>query len=87
MELLVYLISYLVTWNDYKSEEIVRIIFTEESKLKSDAVKNSVTTNKNTVNKKTELENALLYLKSKKNKTVKDRNSIGILEAVLQNYK
>lgn len=36
-------------------------------------------------NKRQELEDSLSYLKSKINKTVQDKNSIGVIEAVLKN--
>ena len=36
-------------------------------------------------NKRQELEDSLRYLKSKINKTVQDKNSIGVIEAVLKN--
>lgn len=37
------------------------------------------------VSKRQELEDSLRYLKSKTNKTIQDKNSIGIIEAVLKN--
>jgi hypothetical protein len=38
-----------------------------------------------TKSKRQELEDSLRYLKSKVNKTVQDKNSIGVIEAVLKN--
>jgi len=35
--------------------------------------------------KRQELEDSLRYLKSKVNKTVQDKNNIGVIEAVLKN--
>lgn len=48
---------------------------------------NSVSTDKvKPMSKRQELEMGLVELRNKKNKTVKDRNTIGVLEAVLKNY-
>jgi len=48
---------------------------------------NSVVPEKVTpVSKKQELEMGLVELRNKKNKTVKDKHTIGVLEAVLKNY-
>ena len=30
---IVYLITWLITWSDFKSKEVVRIIFTDEKEL------------------------------------------------------
>ena len=48
-------------------------------------VNNSSTINVEPKNKRQELEDSLRYLKSKINKTVQDKNSIGVIEAVLKN--
>jgi|APGre2960657373_1045057.scaffolds.fasta_scaffold142860_1 hypothetical protein len=89
---LVYLITWLVTWSDFKSKEVVRIIFTNEKELRNVPTIKLETTKtvefKGSVkSKKEELQEALSVLKSKKNKTVKDKNSIGVLESVLNNYR
>jgi hypothetical protein len=89
---LVYLITWLITWSDFKSKEVVRIIFTNEKELRNLPTIKLETTKtvefKGTVkSKKEELQDALSVLKSKKNKTVKDKNSIGVLESVLNNYR
>jgi hypothetical protein len=86
------LIAWLITWSDFKSKEVVRIIFTDEKELTNLPV-NKVETTKtvevkgSVKSKKEELQEALDILKAKKNKTVKDKNSIGVLEAVLNNYR
>ena len=89
---IVYLIAWLITWSDFKSKEVVRIIFTDEKELTNFPVNKTETTKtvevKGSVkSKKEELQEALDILKAKKNKTVKDKNSIGVLEAVLNNYR
>lgn len=38
------------------------------------------------VTKQEELENSLKELKAKKNKTTKDKDTIGVIEAILKNY-
>ncbi len=40
-----------------------------------------------TPDKKTELVESLSYLKGKKTKTIQDKNSIGLIEAILNNMK
>jgi len=89
---IVYLITWLITWSDFKSKEVVRIIFTNEKELVNKPIYKTETTKTVEVigsvkSKKDELQEALDILKAKKNKTVKDKNSIGVLEAVLNNYR
>jgi hypothetical protein len=89
---IVYLITWLITWSDFKSKEVVRIIFTNEKELVNKPIYKTETTKTVEVigsvkSKKNELQEALDILKAKKNKTVKDKNSIGVLEAVLNNYR
>jgi hypothetical protein len=89
---IVYLITWLITWSDFKSKEVVRIIFTDEKELTNLPVNKTETTKtvevKGSVkSKKEELQEALDILKAKKSKTVKDKNSIGVLESVLNNYR
>ena len=89
---IVYLITWLITWSDFKSKEVVRIIFTDEKELKNIPINKTETTKtveaKGSVkSKKEELQEALDILKAKKSKTIKDKNSIGVLEAVLNNYR
>jgi hypothetical protein len=89
---IVYLITWLITWSDFKSKEVVRIIFTNEKELVNTPIYKTETTKTVEVigsvkSKKDELQEALDILKAKKNKTVKDKNSIGVLEAVLNNYR
>jgi len=89
---IVYLITWLITWSDFKSKEVVRIIFTNEKELVNKPIYKTETTKTVEVigsvkSKKDELQEALDILKVKKNKTVKDKNSIGVLEAVLNNYR
>ena len=89
---IVYLITWLITWSDFKSKEVVRIIFTDDKELTNVPVNKTETTKTVEVtgsvkSKKEELQEALDILRAKKNKTVKDKNSIGVLEVVLNNYR
>ena len=93
-KVIVFLITFAQSNSIAKSKSAVKFIF---SNVKSDVQVdvNSKPNTKQTIdvefeivdpkNKRQELEDSLRYLKSKINKTVQDKNSIGVIEAVLKN--
>lgn len=89
-KILAYILVNLVTWNPDKSREIVREFFGGKSVVKpSVSTKISTTTQQQKKtppkSKRDELLESLDYLKSKKTKTKKDRESIYTLEMILKN--
>ena len=89
-KVIVFLITFAQSNSIEKSKSAVKFIFSD--------VKVNTKPNSNvgptidveyevveTKSKRQELEDSLRYLKSKVNKTVQDKNSIGIIQAVLKN--
>jgi hypothetical protein len=89
-KVIVFLITFAQSNSIEKSKSAVKFIFSD--------VKVNTKPNSNvgptidveyevveTKSKRQELEDSLRYLKSKVNKTVQDKNSIGVIEAVLKN--
>ncbi len=89
-KVIVFLIAFANSNSIAKSKSAVKFIFSD--------VKVNTNPNSNveptidvefevveTKSKRQELEDSLRYLKSKVNKTVQDKNSIGVIEAVLKN--
>jgi hypothetical protein len=89
-KVIVFLITFVQSNSIAKSKSAVKFIFSD--------VKVNTKPNSNveqtidvefevveTKSKRQELEDSLRYLKSKVNKTVQDKNSIGVIEAVLKN--
>ena len=89
-KVIVFLITFAQSNSIAKSKSAVKFIFSD--------VKVNTKPNSNveqtidvefevveTKSKRQELEDSLRYLKSKVNKTVQDKNSIGVIEAVLKN--
>ena len=89
-KVIVFLITFAQSNSVEKSKSAVKFIFSD--------VKVNTKPNSNvgptidveyevveTKSKRQELEDSLRYLKSKVNKTVQDKNSIGVIEAVLKN--
>ena len=89
-KVIVFLITFAQSNSVEKSKSAVKFIFSD--------VKVNTKPNSNvgptidveyevveTKSKRQELEDSLRYLKSKVNKTVQDKNSIGIIQAVLKN--
>lgn len=86
MEKLITLITLkLLMKDESKVVKVFESIYSVDSKYKPS--NSSVGHVKKSNNKKEELLESLNYLKSKKKKSVKDRESIGILESVLSNLK
>jgi hypothetical protein len=88
-KVIVFLIALAQSGSVDKSKSSVNFIFSE---VKSDdvVVEDSPKVDVEfeivePISKRQELEDSLLYLKSKTNKTIQDKNSIGIIEAVLKN--
>lgn len=88
-KVIVFLIALAQSGSVDKSKSSVNFIFSE---VKSDDVVVEVSPKVDVefeivepVSKRQELEDSLRYLKSKTNKTIQDKNSIGIIEAVLKN--
>jgi hypothetical protein len=87
-KVIVFLIALAQSGSVDKSKSSVNFIFSE---VKSDdVVEDSPKVDVEfeivePVSKRQELEDSLRYLKSKTNKTIQDKNSIGIIEAVLKN--
>jgi len=67
-----------------KTKKVLKIVYGPETK-RSKIKKEEPTCSSDKRTKKDELMESLLFLKSKKNKTKKDFESIGILESVLKN--
>ena len=88
-KVIVFLIALIQSGSVDKSKSSVNFIFSE---VKSDDIvgKDSPKVDLEfeivePISKRQELEDSLRYLKSKTNKTIQDKNSIGIIEAVLKN--
>ena len=93
-KVIVFLITLIQSNSVGKSKSAVNFIFSDvKPEVKSNV--NSSVDNGPTVDvdfevvgpksQRQELEDSLRYLKSKINKTVQDKNSIGVIEAVLKN--
>lgn len=65
-----------------KTNKVLKIVYSDDTKKSNDA---DYTCSSDKRTKKDELMESLLFLKSKKLKTKKDLESIGILEAVIKN--
>lgn len=65
-----------------KTNKVLKIVYSDDTKKSNDA---DYTCSSGKRTKKDELMESLLFLKSKKLKTKKDLESIGILEAVIKN--
>jgi phosphoribosylpyrophosphate synthetase len=65
-----------------KTNKVLKIVYSENIK-KSEVIEYTCSSGKKT--KKDELMESLIFLKSKKTKTKKDLESIGILESVIKN--
>lgn len=93
-KVIVFLITLIQSNSLEKSKSAVKFIFSNVNPVVKSTV-NSTVDNGPTIDvefevvepksKRQELEDSLRYLKSKVNKTVQDKNSIGIIEAVLKN--
>lgn len=96
MKLLKYLIIYRTTKNPMMAAQIYQMIYHPEFKQPSVSVVNrpsfqytekSVVDAPRVVSKKDELLSSLAYLKSKKNPTKQEKDSIYTIEMVLKNMK
>ena len=93
-KVIVFLITLIQSNSVGKSKSAVKFIFSDV-KPEGKSIVNPTVDNGPTIDvefevvepksKRQELEDSLRYLKSKVNKTVQDKNSIGIIEAVLKN--
>ena len=87
---LAYYFIYRTTKNPMMAAQIYQIIY--GGKKQDDGVSLNSLTKKpveveiKTIENKSELEQSLNYLKNKSVKTKKDKESINILESILQNY-
>ncbi len=91
---IVFLITLIQSNSIGKSKSAVKFIFSDV-KLGGNPIVNPTVDNGSTIDvdfevvepksKRQELEDSLRYLKSKVNKTVQDKNNIGVIEAVLKN--
>ena len=93
-KVIVFLITLIQSNSVEKSKSAVKFIFSDV-KSEGKSIVNPTVDNGPTIDvefevvepksKRQELEDSLRYLKSKVNKTVQDKTSIGIIEAVLKN--
>lgn len=93
-KVIVFLITLAQSNSMSKSKSAVKFIFSNV-KSEGNSIVNTTVDNRPTIDvdfevvapksKRQELEDSLRYLKSKVNKTVQDKNSIGVIEAVLKN--
>jgi hypothetical protein len=93
-KVIVFLITLIQSNSVGKSKSAVKFIFSDV-KLEGNPIVNPTVDNGPTIDvdfevvepksKRQELEDSLRYLKSKVNKTVQDKNNIGVIEAVLKN--
>jgi len=93
-KVIVFLITLIQSNSVGKSKSAVKFIFSDV-KLEGKPIVNPTVDNGPTIDvdfevvepksKRQELEDSLRYLKSKVNKTVQDKNNIGVIEAVLKN--
>jgi len=93
-KVIVFLITLIQSNSVGKSKSAVKFIFSDV-KLGGNPIVNPTVDNGSTIDvdfevvepksKRQELEDSLRYLKSKVNKTVQDKNNIGVIEAVLKN--
>ena len=89
-KIIAYIFVNLVTWNPDKSMEIVREFLGGKSVVKSQLNTKVITPSppqkkSQPKSKRDELLESLDYLKSKKTKTKKDKESIYTLEMILKN--
>jgi len=93
-KVIVFLITLIQSNSVGKSKSAVKFIFSDV-KLGGNPIVNPTVDNGSTIDvdfevvepksKRQELEDSLRYLKYKVNKTVQDKNNIGVIEAVLKN--
>jgi len=93
-KVIVFLITLIQSISVEKSKSAVKFIFSD-AKSEGKSIVNPTVDNGSTIDvefevvepksKRQELEDSLRYLKSKVNKTVQDKTSIGIIESVLKN--
>ena len=84
-KVIVFLITLAQSSSIEKSKSAVDFIFSDVKPKVKSSVGKSPTINVEPKNKRQELEESLRYLKSKVNKTVQDKNNIGVIESVLKN--
>ena len=85
-KVIVFLITFAKSNSIAKSKSAVKFIFSDVKVNTNSTVEPTIDVEVvETKSKRQELEDSLRYLKSKINKTVQDKNSIGVIEAVLKN--
>ena len=87
-KVIVFLITFVQSNSIAKSKSAVKFIFSDVKVNTNSTVEPTIDVDFEVVetkSKRQELEDSLRYLKSKVNKTVQDKNSIGVIEAVLKN--